>query len=176
MNHSNYPSFEKQIKIDNAHPGINKKDIRVIEDVKICVINGEFLRDPPPNGLGFNGFVDGGSSYVTSLPGYKKFIPEDEIWIDDVFLSKPNDMEAIILHERIERHLMKFHKVPYETAHSQYAEKAEKLYRKLCPSGVHLDISQKIFDKYLNEYTNKKHKKNLKEEFQFNKIKGLMNL
>ena len=80
-------------------------------------------------GLGFKEFVEGGHHYVDSYPGYKRFIPEDEIWVDDVFKSKPEELKAIIQHEFIERNLMKYKKWSYNKAH-EYANKREAELRK----------------------------------------------
>ena len=120
--------FEKEIQVDNTKETLNKRLLRQEDDFKVYAINGKYVRGNDP-GLDFNGFTDGGSYYVTSLPGYRKWIPEDEIWVDDVFLPKPTDIAAIMLHEKLERHLMKFYGVPYDTAHADYAEKAESMFR-----------------------------------------------
>ena len=123
---------EEHIKKDIEYSGLNKKVIKIVKDsggaeVKICAVNADYVRDTDP-GLGFNEFVDGGHHYVTSYKKYK-MIPEDEIWIDDVFELKPNDFKAILLHEYIERNLMKYKKWTYSAAH-EYANKKEADYRK----------------------------------------------
>jgi hypothetical protein len=124
---------EKHIEKDLENHTLNKKLLNTIKDsggkdVKIYAVNGDFIRDGKP-GLNFNGFVDGGHYYVTSLPGYKQNIPEDEIWVDDVFEFKPNDLRALILHEFVERNLMKYKKWTYDNAH-EYANMKETEYRK----------------------------------------------
>jgi len=169
----NFPAFEKQIEKDIKGGGLDKKFIIQLGDAKVYAVNADFVRDTDP-GLGFNGFTDGGSYYVTSLPGYKKWIPEDEIWIDDVFLSKPNDFGAFILHELLERHLMKYYGVPYDTAHSDYAEKAEPMFREKVKEGVGLDMIEKIYDSFVHRYAEHHKMKKLNENYQFSKIKELM--
>jgi len=111
---------------------LNKKLVRKVKDingndVKICAVNGSFIKGTNP-GLDFIEFVEGGHYYVDSYPGYKKNIPEDEIWIDDVFLKSPDDFRGILSHEMLERNLMKYKKMSYNKAH-EYANKAEKKIR-----------------------------------------------
>jgi len=122
----------KTLVHDIKYPVLNKKILGTMTDVgnqivKICGVNGDFVRDKDP-GLNFDQFVDGGHYYVTSYPEYKKVIPEDEIWIDDVFEMKPNDLKAIVLHEFVERNKMKYRHWSYEKAH-EYANKKEMIYR-----------------------------------------------
>ncbi|HRT03453.1 MAG TPA: hypothetical protein P5513_05895 [Candidatus Diapherotrites archaeon] len=121
------------LKKDRAKLGLNKKIVFITKDeggnkVKVCSVNGDFIRDNNP-GLDFIEFVDGGHHYVTSYPGYKKYIPEDEIWIDDVFLMKPNDFHAIFIHEFTERNLQKYHNNSYDYAHDM-ANIAERKFGK----------------------------------------------
>ena len=109
-------------------PNLNKKLIKIVKDakgneVKICSVNGSFVKGSNP-GLKFIEFVEGGNYYADSYPGYKKFIPEDEVWIDEVFLSKPVDFESISLHEIRERDLMKYKGWSYSKAH-EYVNKME---------------------------------------------------
>jgi hypothetical protein len=123
---------------------LNKMIFLEIDKLKICVVNGDFVRDNHP-GLNFVEFVDGGHHYVDSdLPEneqkYAKHIPEDEIWIDDVFLKKPNDMEAIILHEMIERKLMRDKGLSYEIAHNK-ANKVENKFRQKVKSGKDIKLN-----------------------------------
>jgi hypothetical protein len=123
---------EEHIKQDINHPDLNKKLIGTFKDVgekevKIFTVNGDYVRDKEP-GLNFPQFVEGGSYYVTSYPKYKKYIPEDEIWLDDVHETKPNDLKAILYHEFVERNLMKYKKWNYSDAH-EYANKKETEYR-----------------------------------------------
>jgi hypothetical protein len=118
---------------DNKNLGLKKKIINIFNDarkkpVKICLVNGSYVKATDP-GLGFKEFVEGGHHYVDSYPGYKKFIPEDEIWVDDAFKSKPEEIQAIIQHEFIERNLMKYKKWSYSKAH-EYSNKKEAELRK----------------------------------------------
>jgi len=122
---------ERHIMQDINSDKLNKKVIKKTKDVGgdeilICTINGDFVRDKNP-GLDFNQFVDGGHHYVTSYPVYKKHIPENEIWIDDVFEFKPDDLRAFIQHEFTERNLMKYKHWSYDKAHD-YANKKETDY------------------------------------------------
>ena len=135
-------------KIDNH---LNKKVVEVVKDeegnnVKICTVNGSFVKGTNP-GLGFIQFVEGGHYYVDSCPGYKEHIPEDEIWVDEVFLKTPENFKGIIGHEFKERNNMKYHKMSYDKAHD-ISNTAEK------------------------EFRDKKDK--LNEDFQFNEMKILM--
>lgn len=120
-------------KIFEAVSELKKRVIKIIEDsygddVKICLVDGDFVRSKSP-GFGFIEFVEGRHYYVDSYPGYKKFIPEDEIWIDDVHEKKPHDLRAILQHEYTERNLMKYKKWSYEKAH-EYSNEKEADYRK----------------------------------------------
>lgn len=136
---------------ESTLPTLNKKVIEVVKDekgndVKICTVNGEFVKGTNP-GLGFIQFVEGGHHYVDSYPGYKENIPEDELWVDEVFYKTPENFHGIVGHEFKERNNMKYHKMSYDDAHD-ISNKAEKIFR------------------------GKKEK--LNENFQFNKIKDLM--
>ena len=130
---------------------LNKKLIEVVKDekgndVKICTISGEFVKGTNP-GLGFIQFVEGGHHYVDSYPGYKEHIPEDEIWVDEVFFKTPENFHGIVGHEFKERNNMKYHKMSYDKAH---------------------DLSNSAEKKFRGS------KDKLEESFQFNKIKDLM--
>ena len=121
---------------DDKNIGLNKKIIGIVNDsqgnkVKLCLVNGSYVKSTEP-GLGFKEFVEGGHHYVDSYPGYKKFIPENEIWVDDAFKSKPEEIKEIIEHEFIERNLMKYKKWSYDKAH-EYANKKEGELRKRSP-------------------------------------------
>lgn len=118
----------KELTEQKIHSNLNKRIIRITNDskgnrVKVCSVNGTYVKGKNP-GLGFIEFVEGGHHYVDSYPGYKKFIPEDEIWIDDVFLTKRQDFNGILGHEWVERNLMKYKKWSYNKAH-EYANKKE---------------------------------------------------
>ena len=118
---------------DDKNIGLKKRIIKKVkdasgEDVKICLVNGDYVNAEDP-GLGFKEFTEGGHYYVTSYPGYKKFIPKDEIWIDSVFVKEPERLKGFIQHEFIERNLMKYKKWTYSDAH-EYANKKEAELRK----------------------------------------------
>jgi hypothetical protein len=172
LHEQNFPEFEKEIKKDEKEPGLNKRVLFKMDDFKVCAINADFVRDSDP-GLNFNGFTDGGSHYVTSLPGYKK-IPEDEIWVDDVFLSKPNDLGGIVLHEMIERHIMKYYGIPYDTAHADFAEKAESKYRKIAKQGFDVDAIKRIYSEFARNVAEHHKLKKVNKDYRFQKTKDLM--
>jgi len=152
--HKNAPSDNPDDYDDlqeNTSIQLNKKVIEVVKDekgkdVKICTVNGEYVKGTNP-GLDFIQFVEGGHHYVDSYPGYKKNIPEDEIWVDEVFYKTPENFQGIVGHEFKERNNMKYHKMSYDKAHD-LSNTAEKRFR------------------------NKKDK--LHENFQFNKITDLI--
>ena len=130
---------------------LNKKVVEVVKDeegndVKICTVNGEFVKGTNP-GLGFIEFVEGGHHYVDSYPEYKKYIPEDEIWIDEVFFETPDNFKGIVGHEWKERNNMKYNKMSYDDAHN---------------------LSNAAERKFRGE------KKKLNESYQFQKTKDLM--
>jgi hypothetical protein len=125
--------------------GLDKKVIDVIDGVKICAVNGDYVRDE--KGLNFIAFVEGGNHYPNSYPQYRKYIKPDEVWFDDVHLTKPNDAAAIILHEMVERNQMKEHHLSYDKAHD-IANKAEKLFRKKVSKGTGGKIWGQIYKKY----------------------------
>jgi len=127
-NPDNYNDLHEE-KSDNQ---LNKKIVEVVkdegdEDVKICAVSGAFVKGTNP-GLGFIQFVEGGHYYVDSYPGYKKHIPEDEVWIDEVFLQTPDNFYGIVGHEFKERNNMKYHKMTYDKAHD-LSNTAEKIFR-----------------------------------------------
>lgn len=113
--------------------GLKKRLIKTVKDargdeVNICLVNGDYVTSEEP-GLGFKEFTEGGHHFVTSYPGYKLHIPENEIWIDDVYTKEPEKLKGIIQHEFIERNLMKYKKWNYSEAH-EYANKKEAELRK----------------------------------------------
>lgn len=131
--------------------GLNKKVVEVVKDekgndVKICTVNGAFVKGTNP-GLGFIQFVEGGHYYVDSYPGYKENIPEDELWVDEVFYKTPENFKGIVGHEFKERNNMKYHKMSYDDAH---------------------DLSNKAEKKFRSK------KETVTESFQFNKMTDLM--
>jgi hypothetical protein len=142
----------KEYLIEIEDPdGLNKKIVEVVKDeggkdVKICTVSGAFVKGTNP-GLGFIQFVEGGHYYVDSYPGYKENIPEDEIWVDEVFYKTPENFKGIVGHEFKERNNMKYHKMSYDKAH---------------------DLSNSAEKKFRGS------KDKLQENYQFNKMKDLM--
>jgi hypothetical protein len=148
-----YNDLHEQLNVyeEKKIQGLNKKIVEIVKDeggkdVKICTVSGKFVKGTNP-GLGFIQFVEGGHYYVTSYPGYKENIPEDELWVDEVFLKSPEDFNGIVGHEFKERNNMKYHKMSYDDAH---------------------DLSNAAEKKFRNK------KKKLTESFQFNMIMNLM--
>jgi len=144
--------FKKQIAKDAITHSLNKVLIRKENDFKIIAVNGDAVKDS-----GFIKFVDGGHYYVDaknpeSEQQYAKNIPEDEIWIDDVFLVKPNDIEGDILHEKLERHLMKYYDFSYDKAH-EIANKAETIFRQKVKEGTGRNIANAIFNVFVRKFT-----------------------
>ncbi len=72
--------------------------------LKIFLIRGEVAR-----ALYKTDFVEAGHGYVY------KWIPKNEIWVD--MLLKPKEMPVVILHELVERLLMRDKKFSYAKAH-----------------------------------------------------------
>jgi tRNA nucleotidyltransferase/poly(A) polymerase len=169
--------FESQIDKDNVTHGLDKFHLFDQDDFKVYAVNGEAVRDN-----GFDEWVDGGHHYVDADEKpedqkYAKFIPEDEIWVDDVFIIKPNDLAAILLHERLERFLMKYYGLKYENAHTNYANPAEVIYRKKTKEGFNADVSDKIYNIFVNKFA-KTHsmKKKLNESLSEAEIMSLQDL
>ena len=100
------------------------KDVK--ETVNIFLINGEVVRD-----LYKTDYVEGGHAYVYD------WIPIDEIWIEKIV--KP----VIILHEFLERTLMKYKKFPYVRAHIA-ASKAEFEHRGIFNKKDALSLTRSI--------------------------------
>lgn len=111
---------------------LNKRVLKTIIDphgnkLKICSVSGKYVKGV----LGFIEFVEGGHHYVDSHPGYKKYIPEDEIWIDEVFLKSPEDFRGIVSHEWMERNRMKYKNQSYDKSHEQANIKEKKIRKEL---------------------------------------------
>ena len=158
LNEQSFKDFEKQIEKDNKTHDLDKLLLFEEDDYKVYAVNGTAVRDN-----GFDEWVDGGHHYVDlDLPKkdqkYAKFIPEDEIWVDDVFLIKPDDLGAILLHETLERHLMKYYGVTYSNdkdgAH-EIANKAEVIFRKKVKNDFGHSESVKIYDTFVENYAKK---------------------
>jgi tRNA nucleotidyltransferase/poly(A) polymerase/predicted GNAT family acetyltransferase len=128
-----FPVSEPQIEKDNTTHELDKKLIRTYNDGidvnPVYAVNGDEVRDS-----GFIEWVEGGNHWVDydlpkSQQKYAKHIPADELWVDDVHLTKPNDFEGILLHERVESYLIKHYGYTYDNAHD-IANKVELLFRK----------------------------------------------
>jgi len=98
--------------------------------VNIYRVNGEAIRD-----LYKTDYVEGGHAYVY------KWIPNNEIWIEKSI--KPDEIPVIVLHEFLERTLMKYRKFPYVRAHVA-ASKAEFQYRGIFNKKDALNLTRKI--------------------------------
>jgi hypothetical protein len=157
--------FEKLIEKDVKTKKLDKFLLYSEDDFTVYAVNGDGVRDS-----GFIEWVDGGHHYVDANDPpkdqkYAKHIPENEIWVDDVFIIKPNDLSAIILHEKLERHLMKFYGLTYENAHVKYANPAELMFRKRVKDGFGSKIADKIYNEFVKKFENrKKVKVNLEKE------------
>ncbi len=116
----------KELCEQKIHSKLNKRIIGITKDfkgniVKICSVNGIYIKGNNP-GLNFTEFIKGGHHYIDTYREYKKFIPEDEIWIDESFLLKRQDFNEILGHLWVERNLMKYKKWSYNKA-NEYANK-----------------------------------------------------
>jgi len=76
-----------------------------IGDVTVWLVNAKKVRD-----LWKIDYMEGGHGYVY------KWIPNDEIWIEDGI--KKDEIPFILLHEYVERTLMKEKKMKYDNAHN----------------------------------------------------------
>ncbi len=112
---------------------IHLKLLKVIDGVKIYLVDGELVRDRITIE-----YTMGGHHY--RYP----FIPEDEVWIDNAM--DKDDIEATIIHEMHERTLMKYKGLSYSTAHARSSE-VEKVFRK--KHGMQYDDLKKL--EHLNE-------------------------
>jgi sRNA-binding regulator protein Hfq len=87
---------------DKYYCGIpNEKD-----DVEVWLVNGEIVRD-----MFKTDFVSGGNGLCYS------FVPNQEIWIEKN-LEEKLEIPITILHEYVERALMKYKKLSYDEAHT----------------------------------------------------------
>jgi hypothetical protein len=134
--------------IETTSKSLHKKLVGTIIDegkkkVNIYSINDTYLKQ-----IGFIEFVEGGHHYVDLTSSkkawqkYAKFIPENEIWIDELHKIKPEDFKGILRHENTERNLMKYHNYSYDKAHD-IANKAEiKLRKKIInkPSNPNITV------------------------------------
>lgn len=91
-------------KVDD---NIYKKEYCKIKDAEVTVwlVDGEKVRDNWKSD-----FMEGGHNYVY------KWIPNNEIWIEDGLKDK--EIPFILIHEFVERTLMKEKKMKYDDAHN----------------------------------------------------------
>jgi tRNA nucleotidyltransferase (CCA-adding enzyme) len=164
----NFTAVDKEIEKDNLTHGLDKKLVRVYNDGvdinPVYAVNGDEVRES-----GFIEWVEGGNHWVDAdLPEeeqkYAKHIPKDELWVDDVHLTKPNDFEGILLHERTESYLIKHYGYTYDDAH-EIANKIELLFRKRAQSkNIQTDedserLSSSMFVAFKKHFKSKKGKK-----------------
>lgn len=112
--------------------------ITLPDNVNIYLVNGEALRNTIETD-----WIGGGHYYVPY-----KFIPENEIWIEKLSEGE-RELEDILIHEIVERKLMKYKKYNYDEAH-KVATEYEKMYRMNEKNESHR-ISD-VFDKFFNTY------------------------
>jgi len=84
----------------------------------VFLVNGDVLRNSIETD-----WIGGGHYYVPY-----HFIPENEIWLEQLGEGE-RELEDILLHEFIERKLMKYKKFSYENGH-KIATEYEKMYRR----------------------------------------------
>jgi len=161
LNEENFPEFEKDIQQDLTTHQLDKKYIRSYQDGNITynvyAVNGDEIRDS-----GFIEWVDGGNHWVDAdlskdEQKYAKHIPENEYWVDDVFMIKPDDFEAILLHERIESFIIRHYGYEYDDAH-EIANKVEMMFRKKIPDGANRAIAEKIYGIFVANFKPEKSK------------------
>jgi hypothetical protein len=112
--------------------GLHKELIGIVhfmdEAVKVFTVNGQYTRSP--TGADVIEFTMGANWYGGSKPEtYWPICAEDEVCLHE--LMPPVDMLATLVHEVIERYVMKSKGISYDDAHSDYAEPAEKRARRI---------------------------------------------
>jgi hypothetical protein len=161
LNEEKFPEFEKDIQQDLTTHQLDKKYIRSYQDgehtYNVYAVNGDEVRDS-----GFIEWVDGGNHWVDAdLPKieqkYAKHIGENDYWIDDVFMVKPADFEAILLHERTESFIIRHYGYEYNDAHN-IANKVEMMFRKKIPDGANRALAEKIYDIFVANFKPEKSK------------------
>jgi len=127
INQPDVNKYEKELNQDKNTNGLNKKLITTVrdrdEEVKVCAVNGDYVKRHY-----YMDWTEGGNHYAGTDNKNYEYIPENEVWIDDVFLSRPEDLKGNITHELLERYLMKYYKYSYDNAH-EIANRIEKEYR-----------------------------------------------
>jgi len=104
-------------KLAMIHRSINKKYYGTQKSFKIYLVDGAKVRT-----FYHIDFTEGSNGYV------KKYIPKNEIWIDNIFSKKQKEVRSIILHEVSEAVLMRDKGFNYEKAH-RIANAKEKKFR-----------------------------------------------
>jgi hypothetical protein len=113
------------------------------EDIDVYFVNGEYVRD-----FYMTEYVEGGHGYVYD------WVPKNEIWIEDSLDEA--EIPAILLHEFLERTLMKYRKFPYVKAHV-IASKVEFEHRGIFTKKDALRLTKSIvFKKLLHDIDYKK--------------------
>ena len=93
------------------------------DTVKVFTINGQYTRSP--TGKDIIEFTMGGNWYGGTKPDtYHPVCEEDEVVLHE--LMPPVDLLATLVHECVERYMMKEHGLSYDDAHSDFAEPAER--------------------------------------------------
>ena len=151
----NHSEFQKNIKQDLTTHQLDKKFIRNYQDgehtYSVFAVNGDQIRDS-----GFIEWVDGGNHWVDAdkpknEQKYAKHIPENDFWVDDVFMVKPDDFEAILLHERTESFIIRHYGYEYDDAH-EISNKIEMMFRKNMPNGANRAVAEKIYDTFVKNF------------------------
>lgn len=88
-------------KLNVKSPMLNK----LIENCKVYLVDGVYVRNHYKTD-----FVDGGHGYVYD------FVPKEEIWVEEEVPTKERIL--VLLHEAIERYLMKYKGFGYLKAHN----------------------------------------------------------
>jgi DNA topoisomerase I len=142
--------FQKSKIIKKSSIDITKKVLETFKDgdeeIKICSVDADKVRQ-----FGFVDFVDGGHHYVDD--DYGNNIPDDEIWIDSALIKRSKeDSDAIMLHEKVERHLMKVLGYSYDDAY-EMANEVEKVFRnsqKIKKSEESMNVESKKVEKSID--------------------------
>jgi len=101
------------------------------ETVKVFTINGQYARSP--TGANVIEFTMGGNWYGGSRKDtYWPLCAEDEVVLHE--LMPPVDLLATLVHELVERWVMKNKGYDYDDAHSDFAEPIEKIARRILES------------------------------------------
>ena len=94
-------------------------DGKTNDEITFKTVDGTYVRDETDIE-----FTMGGHGYCYD------YIPKDEIWIDDSMEDK--DRHATIIHEFVERYVMKEFDLEYEDAHEKFANVLEQAFRDAC--------------------------------------------